>query len=175
MFKKNQQWQTQCFQNTVQILWKITWERKRKKYPAYGKRCNVCNGTNHFEAVCNNFSKKFSQRKHRKKTVHHIETSDLSDSDGDTDYAVCTLNIEEDEQSPQSISNKVHATMLVCEQEVTFQLDSGATCNILPSSTIPSLPPLQPLGKYIWRSQTLEMVQHMTPNSLWLKKTVCRS
>lgn len=80
---------------------------------------------------------------------HHIETSDLSDSDGDTDYAVCTLNIEEDEQSPQSISNKVHATMLVCEQEVTFQLDSGATCNILPSSTIPSLPPLQPLGKYI--------------------------
>lgn len=60
----------------------------------------MCNGTNHFEAVCNNLSKKSSHLKHQKKTVHHIETSDLSDSDEEySDYFVWTLNIEEYEQS----------------------------------------------------------------------------
>lgn len=69
-------------------------EREKEKCPAYGKRCNMCNGKNHFEAVCNNLSKKSSQLKHQKKTVHHIETSDLSGSDEDySDYLVWTLNI----------------------------------------------------------------------------------
>lgn len=80
------------------------------------KICNLCNGTNNFEALCKNFSKKSSQLKHQKKTVHHIETSDLSDSEEDTDYVVWTLNREEDKQS----AHTVHATMIFSGQEVTF-------------------------------------------------------
>lgn len=103
---------------------------RKKNKNVYGMHCFWWDGTNHFESVCNSFSKKSSQLKHRKKTEHYIETSD---------YLVLTLNIEEEEQSANFIFNTIHATRIVRGKEVTFQRDSSATCNIFPRSTIQRL------------------------------------
>lgn len=107
---------------------------------------------NHYEQVCRNASKK-SSHKITKKTVHNIQTSDCSDSD---DYSVWTLQIEANTHTANSVSKGVHAKMTVQGHEVNFQLDSGATCNILPSSAIPNMPPLMPT------SYTLKMYNTST-------------
>ncbi|XP_061170331.1 uncharacterized protein K02A2.6-like [Saccostrea echinata] len=96
---------------------------------------------NHFETVCRSASKK-SQPKYKKKTVHHTGTG-CSNTDSDDDYSVWTIQ-EENTHSAHTVSNSVHASMVIYGKKVTFQLDSGATCNILPSSVIPNMPPLQP-------------------------------
>lgn len=46
--------------------------------------------------------------------------------------------------------------MLKLLYEINFQLDSGTSCNILPSSDIPNMPPLMPI------SYTLKMYNKST-------------
>ncbi|XP_062572691.1 uncharacterized protein K02A2.6-like [Saccostrea cucullata] len=116
-------------------------ERKKENCPAYGKTCRLCHKMNHFETVCRSATKK-SQPKYKKKTVHHIGTG-CSVTDSDDDYSVWTIQ-EENTHSAHSVSNSAHASMIIHGKKVTFQLDSGATCNILPHSVIPNMPPLQP-------------------------------
>ena len=95
---------------------------------------------NHFDTVCKSFSIKPSCAKCTKKSVHQVATSDWSDSD--KDCSVWTVHLEENMHSAHSVSDSVHATMNIHGKKVTFQLDSGATCNILPSSVIPNMPQL---------------------------------
>ena len=102
-------------------------EHKKEKCPAYGKQCRSCHKMNHFETVCKSFSKKPSRAKFTKKSVHQVASSDWSDSD--EDYSVWTLHLEGNMHSVHSVSNSVHATMNIHGKKVTFQLDSGATCN----------------------------------------------
>ena len=74
--------------------------------------------------------------------MHQVATSDWSDSY--EDYSVWTLHLEGNVHSAHSLSDSVHTTMNTHGKEITFKLDSGATCNILPSGVILSMPQLQP-------------------------------
>lgn len=115
-------------------------EPSKEKCLAYGKKCRLCHKMNHCEQVCRNASKK-SSHQITKKTVHSIQTSECSDSD---DYSVWTLHIEANIRTANSVSKGVHVKMNVQGHEVNFQLDIGTTCNILPNSAIPNMPPLMP-------------------------------
>ena len=143
---------------------------------------------NHFETVCKSFLKKPSRAKFTKKSVHQVDTSDWSDSD--ENYSVWTLYLEGNVHSAHSLSDSVHTTMNTHGKEITFQLDSGATCNILPSGVILSMPQLQPT-KYKLKMYNKSTIKPLgkthfiitNPNKCYLiqysllsaKKTACPS
>ena len=102
--------------------------RKKEDCPAWGKSCNICHRRNHFALMC-----PMKQDKH---TVNYLEDS------SDEEYLL-TLEVKEqvvsseaqevltvDEDKPD-YPNKLFATMEVNAHKILFQLDCGATVNVL--------------------------------------------
>ena len=110
-------------------------EEKKEKCPAWGKTCDKCGAKNHFSVVCNkhrpppHHKKPRDTRKDRqsRSNVNMVYEQEESDSD---DYCLMveSVNSVYHKESPK----KIFATMVVKETSVKFQLDSGATVNILP-------------------------------------------
>ena len=84
----------------------------KQQCPAFGKECSKCHRSNHFAAVC-------KQTKQQAK-VHAVCMPD-------DDYI---LMVEEENK----LSRTVCANMIIGGQNVNFQIDSGATANVLPES-----------------------------------------
>ena len=80
--------------------------------PAFGKECMNCHRKNHFAEVC-------KQAKHPAK----VHTVDMANDE----YVLVV-----DQQN--SYSRTVTANMIIGKERVNFQLDSGATVNVLPDS-----------------------------------------
>lgn len=103
---------------------------EKRRCPAYGKKCNNCGKLNHFASECRQ-----TRGKHRKKRkggrVHQVETNSLLYSDSDTDVNFIT--------DVNAIQDKIFAQMVVVNrnQQVKFQLDSGATINLIPARYVP--------------------------------------
>jgi len=89
-----------------------THEMKKEKCPAYGKNCDKCKGRNHFAAVC--------KSKSHRNNVHAVD-----DDEDDWVYTVGNKRV------PQK---DVKCQMIVANQTVTFQFDTGASVNLLPKS-----------------------------------------
>jgi hypothetical protein len=110
-------------------------ERNKEKCPAYGQQCRKCGRNNHFSKACK--SKKISP-------VHGVSTSFAQDG-GDLQQASidgkwvnsvqCTIAAVGEE-----LSNEILAEMVVDKNEtpVVFQVDSGATVNIIPVKYVDS-------------------------------------
>ena len=79
---------------------------------AFGKECLKCHRPNHFAEVC-------KQNKQQAK-VHTVDMSN--------DEYVLVVNQQ------NSYSRTVTANMVIGKERVNFQLDSGATVNVLPES-----------------------------------------
>ena len=93
----------------------------KRNCKAYGHQCGKCNKLHHFEKVCNS----------TKSSVHQIQEN--ADSDSDDYYNIYSVDLKNSESViHQASQNKVFATLTVNDQYVKFQVDSGATCNILP-------------------------------------------
>ena len=113
-----------------------THERKKKSCFAWNKSCNACGISNHFSgsSVCRG-------KKTGSGVVHTVE--EFSDED---DYF---FHIE----SPNTVHRKRFASMQLRDEQIQFQLDCGATVNILPLDNYqqvfhdPSLSRLQPTNK----------------------------
>ena len=110
-------------------------EEKKEKCPAWGKTCDKCGAKNHFSLVCSKHrpppkSKKLrdtqKDRQSRSK-VNMVDVQEESDSD-DYCLTVESVNFVYHKESLK----KIFATMVLKESQVKFQLDSGATVNILP-------------------------------------------
>ena len=97
--------------------------RKKEECPAWGKTCSNCGGRNHFAARCVAKSKSYNERQ-----VHALQ----SDSN-DCEYV---LGVKE---TSAHTENEIIARMLIGQQEVKFQVDSGASVNILPVKFVPDL------------------------------------
>lgn len=85
--------------------------------PAYGKTCNICKNRNHFSSVC----------RFRKSKVHSLENEDDHDDsyeENEDDY-VLAMNTERDYE------RTIYANMNVEGQMLNFQLDCGATINVM--------------------------------------------
>lgn len=151
--------------------------------PAYGKTCSKCDRKNHFAAQCRTATRKASasgsQRSgpkrgnmKRKPWVNAIaegasnvgdsSSESLSDDDFEDVNTVNLLTPPKTENNINYINYKqqshIYADMSIDEVRVTFQIDSGATCNILPSSV------MKKLGKHNIKqtSQVLSMYNGST-------------
>ncbi len=101
--------------------------RDKNQCPAYGAKCQKCGKPNHFEAKC--------RSKIRRSRVHYIEDDEPN---SDSDHTISTvihhigaLNTKTSKEN--MIRKQLFASMKVNDKvNIKFQLDCGATCNILP-------------------------------------------
>ncbi|KAG1661281.1 hypothetical protein GQR58_021516 [Nymphon striatum] len=96
----------------------------RGKCPAFGKKCNECGKLNHFASQCK--QKLYKARNQNVKQLStHSEYLSLSEEE-----VMSVTSIE--------VANKIHAKMRLSEENkiVKFQLDSGATANLIPKSLV---------------------------------------
>ncbi|XP_035679983.1 uncharacterized protein K02A2.6-like [Branchiostoma floridae] len=111
--------------------------QQREACPAYGKQCLKCKGQNHFAKVCKSADKKPRQvgkaHAHARKTkVHALEEDDYVMTI--TDTRLRTENTFS--MSHPKYAKQVHAKMKLEGRMVNFQLDLGATCNVMPKQTL---------------------------------------
>ena len=98
---------------------------------AWGKSCRSCGVRNHFANVC---------RKAQKTDFHAMNELDSENTDDDGDYVeyVTSVTLVHDEIHQVSATNispfatEIYAELIVKDEPVKFQLDCGATINILP-------------------------------------------
>ena len=110
-------------------------EEKKEKCPGWGKTCDKCGTKNHFSVVCSKQRPPLYRKKPRdtqkdrqsRSKVNMVYEHEESASD---DYCLMveSINFVYHKESPK----KIFTTMVLKETSVKFQLDSGATVNILP-------------------------------------------
>ena len=101
-------------------------EGQREKCPAFGKKCLKCSKMNHFAKKCLAKSK-----------VNAITMESNSDADDDEYCLIINSNVEYEIINNHSVKEqksqkKLFATFHVEGKPAKFQLDSGATCNVIP-------------------------------------------
>ncbi|XP_021348815.1 uncharacterized protein K02A2.6-like [Mizuhopecten yessoensis] len=104
-----------------------------KQCPAFGKNCDACGKMNHFANKC--LSKGPNQHSNQKQRKHkHVHTVDVSDDDDDLFLgAIYTDNLEINGLYKE---NKWTESVNVCKTPISFQLDTGAKCNVIPSRVL---------------------------------------
>ena len=104
---------------------------KKELCPAWQHKCDNCGKMNHFSVACRNQK---ANKQQTKKSVHNVEqdAQDFNDEDSD-DYlfSVESVSALHAKNSPK----KIYANMRLRDETVKFQLDCGATVNILPADT----------------------------------------
>ncbi|CAG2198015.1 unnamed protein product [Mytilus edulis] len=114
-------------------------EHSRSSCPAYGQTCRKCGKTNHFESVCQ--SGKIKTRKpHQVRTLSDDHASE--DYDSDEFFEIKAVTLVPINTVDGKNSRHVYATMNIVGNKimpVRFQLDSGATCNIMNSNALKEL------------------------------------
>lgn len=90
----------------------------KERCPAWGKRCMLCQGPNHFAVRCPD--------KNKKKPVHLLEHSVEPDNDTESVMVVETISVIE------PAAKRLFARFIIGDTPVRFQLDCGATVNVLP-------------------------------------------
>lgn len=91
---------------------------KRLACPAYGKTCSKCNKPNHFASVCKSFKK-----------VNEVENKE---SNSESEIDINELYIDHIGSSAITQNNELTINAEINSYEITFKLDTGAQCNIIP-------------------------------------------
>ena len=104
-------------------------ELKREKCPAYGKTCGKCGKSNHFAKVC-------KKRGRRKKPVNAVSVSS-----SDTGESLFTIQLTPEVDSVHAIQSNIPSKIAAAMKlkggpEINFQIDTGATCDVLKLSSI---------------------------------------
>ena len=110
-------------------------ENSKSSCPAYGQTCRKCGKANHFESVCQ------AGRKIKKKRPQHVRTLS-EDYDSDDFFEIKAVTLVPINTVNSKISCHVYATMNIFGEKmmpVRFQLDSGATCNIITTHALKEL------------------------------------
>ena len=108
---------------------------QKEKCPAWGEICTHCGGRNHFSKACKKGTYQQSPRK-----VNEIHgTSEYHGSD-DSDVEFISGIIMAPNEKVNTIQSgylkEIYTEMIVEERKVQFQVDSGASTNILPAKYI---------------------------------------
>ena len=90
--------------------------KPKKKCPAFGKTCDKCSKPNHFATVCQS----------KAKQVNQLEAEDEDSSTEEVQLV-----------ADNKALSKIFITMLVNRTTLKFQVDSGATCNVIPAASVP--------------------------------------
>jgi hypothetical protein len=102
--------------------------RDRGKCPSWKKECSLCHSLDHFAKCCKSLKSKSSVGK---KKVHSVQDEYLSDS-GDSEIIGCVSSVN----NVKSSEKQIFAKFLIDEKTVKFQIDCGASVNILPKKFI---------------------------------------
>ena len=108
--------------------------------PAFGKTCSQCGRDNHFAVKCRaNISKTKQPHKH----VHAVH----KDGHDEQEY-VLKINDKSDDKA-------IMAHMKIEDNIIRFQVDPGASVNILPQELVPNIP-IQPCSMKLrmWNDTT---------------------
>ena len=97
---------------------------EKGKCPAWGAKCTKCGGRNHFETACTAPTRK----------VHTLR----EESSDDSDVEYITSIVAQPEMihavTQEHYPKVIYTEMVVDNKEVKFQVDSGASVNVIPSS-----------------------------------------
>ena len=114
-------------------------ERNRAKCPAYGQICSSCGTPNHFAVKCgkkSSDSKKPSQKsKHRK--VHQLADSDDASYSSEEEILSVSSQNAVNTVEMSEFKSKIFAHIEIEDVLVKMQVDSGASCNVLPRKFLP--------------------------------------
>ena len=122
----------------------VLWQKRRiqqGKCPAFWKECRKCGKPNHFESMC----KSGHKRRPRQQRIRAL--SDESDDESNDYFEIHTVTLT-DVNSVNSRysrhSRHIFATMNIIGKNkntrmTRFQLDSGATCNIITTNVLKEL------------------------------------
>lgn len=103
--------------------------RKKELCPAWQHKCSACGKMNHFSVACHN--PKTNQQQQTKR-VHNVEES-LSAKHDDEDSDEYLFRVESVASvQAKSSPKRIYASMRLRDETVKFQVDCGATVNILP-------------------------------------------
>ena len=104
---------------------------RKEDCPAYGKKCKACSGRNHFQGtpMCP-----------KSKKVHMLEDEN-SYSDTDNESEEYSWDSEDTEEilavsHNQSTSKAIYCEMVLGKVPIKFQIDCGATVNVIPSHLV---------------------------------------
>ena len=109
--------------------------KQRFKCPAFGKVCSACNKPNHFAEMCKSTPHRNSRARNG---VNMIE----ADSSSEEELLSVTFDLTEgsvhavnEDKLPEK---RIFATMEIAGKSVRMQIDTGASCNVLPQKFVPS-------------------------------------
>ena len=98
-----------------------THEMTKEACPAWGKLCSNCNGRNHFAIVC--------QKKGR---VHVVDAELQHDNAYELLNGVTTVNKVKSEKAVSPSKPLIFAEMCIDRKRIKFQVDCGASVNLIP-------------------------------------------
>ncbi|XP_069128453.1 uncharacterized protein [Argopecten irradians] len=120
-------------------------EHKREKCPAFTETCRKRNEENHFESKCDELrkqkskKKKYLQKKGKQKVRYVEEYGDDFQLNAVTEHNVYTVNVSKD----------IRAAIDIGENCTLFQLDTGATCNVISRELVPKDVQLKPTSSVL--------------------------
>ena len=128
-------------------------KRGPSQCPAYGQRCRYCKRLNHFESQCQQ-----KQDRKRERFVRAVtdfededsmmqETNMLSIEESQVDLLesdILMVSAHQSEVSDLSYPNKLFIHLVLQEKTIRFQVDTGASCDILRVEELRDRTMLQP-------------------------------
>ena len=115
---------------------------RKELCPAWGRECSKCGKKNHFSIKCNELRESAS-RWQRSRNVNQVEYSEYNEYEDDEYETIMMVKGTEEVQERDGREEKtsIKANMLIIGQEtvtdVVFQIDSGATINVVPKTALP--------------------------------------
>ena len=112
-------------------------EMIKEKCPAYGKTCNHCKGRNHFAACCGKIPNRNMPPIQTRQVKSVNDHNDADDDDSEYDEVNSLTALPDAVYSVgEQHKRKLFASMTINNANVKFQLDSGATCNVITSKIL---------------------------------------
>ena len=141
-------------------------EGNREKCPAFGQICRKCKKENHVASKCHLHGKKFSSKKKKPKTpkssskesfrkkVNALEAHTSSGEELLTvEFSTEDVNVSTAEvvnvSAVSDFPSKIYAAMEIQGNTVKMQIDSGASCNVLPKKYLPEGTEVQKTNKLL--------------------------
>ncbi len=104
--------------------------KSKYKCPAYGMTCERCGKRNHTAEKCKTMTGS------GRRNINTVEDESEYSSSEEEIFTVTSETVNSVKES--KYKTKVFATMEIAGKHVQFQIDSGATCNLIPEKMLPS-------------------------------------
>ena len=109
--------------------------KQRFKCPAFGKVCSACNKPNHFAEMCKSAPGRNSRPRNGVNMIDADSSSEEELLSVTFDSTEGSVHIVNEDKLPEK---KIFATMEIAGKSVRMQIDTGASCNVLPQKFVPS-------------------------------------